>query len=105
GRSVAVKLVRADFAADASFGIRFRAEAHALATVHHPGVVNVYDYGEIASTGGSTELAYLVMAYVKGEPLSRRLTDGGLDAATTRSIVAQVGDELPATHAAGTGHP
>jgi len=104
GRTVAVKLLRADLSADASFGIRFRAEAHALATVHHPGVVDVYDYGEIASTGGSTELAYLVMAYVKGEPLSRRLTDGGLDSATTMSIVAQVADALHATHAAGIVH-
>jgi eukaryotic-like serine/threonine-protein kinase len=105
GRTVAVKLLRADLSADASFGIRFRAEAHALATVRHPGVVDVYDYGEIASTGGSTELAYLVMAYVRGEPLSRRLTDGGrLDPATTMSIVAQLADALHATHEAGIIH-
>src|SRR5215468_11250799 len=105
GRAVAVKILRADLSADASFGLRFRAEAHALATVHHPGVVDVYDYGELASVGGSTELAYLVMAYVKGEPLSRRLADAGrVEPAAAMSIVAQVADALHATHMAGIVH-
>ena len=47
GRTVAVKILRADRSVDASFGARFRAEARTLATLHHPGVVDVYDYGEI----------------------------------------------------------
>ncbi len=49
GRTVAVKILRADRSVDASFGARFRAEARTLATLHHPGVVDVYDYGEISS--------------------------------------------------------
>ena len=73
GRTVAVKILRPDLSADGSFGARFRAEAHTLATLRHPGVVDVYDYGEISSPNGVTDVAYLVMAYVEGEPLSRRL--------------------------------
>ncbi|HEY7176065.1 MAG TPA: serine/threonine-protein kinase [Micromonosporaceae bacterium] len=105
GRRVAVKVLRPDLSADASFGVRFRAEAHTLATLHHPGVVDVYDYGEVTSPHGGTEMAYLVMAYVEGEPLSRRLDDAGrLAPETTMLIVAQVAEALQAAHAAGIVH-
>ena len=105
GRTVAVKILRPDLSADGSFGARFRAEAHTLATLRHPGVVDVYDYGEISSPNGVTDVAYLVMAYVEGEPLSRRLdTAGPLLPGETMTIVAQVADALAAVHAAGIVH-
>jgi serine/threonine protein kinase len=113
GRTVAVKILRPDLSADSSFGARFRAEAHTLATMHHPGVVDVYDYGEIpapqvdAERPGpvATEVAYVVMAYVEGEPLSRRVEHAGrLSPATTMSIVAQVAEALQAAHVAGVVH-
>jgi serine/threonine-protein kinase len=114
GRTVAVKILRPDLSVDSSFGARFRAEAHTLATLHHPGVVDVYDYGEInVADGGAdrataslaTEVAYVVMAYVEGQPLSRRIEHAGrLSPATTMSIVAQVADALQAAHAAGVVH-
>ena len=105
GRTVAVKILRADRSADASFGARFRAEARMLATLHHPGVVDVYDYGEISSGPGAAQMAYLVMAYVDGEPLSHRLAmSGRLSAPATMSIVSQTADALHAAHAAGIVH-
>jgi eukaryotic-like serine/threonine-protein kinase len=105
GRTVAVKILRSDRSADSSFGARFRAEARTLATLHHPGVVDVYDYGEISSGPSAPQMAYLVMAYVDGEPLSHRLTTSGrLSAPATMSIVAQTADALAAAHAAGIVH-
>jgi serine/threonine-protein kinase len=105
GRTVAVKILRADRSVDASFGARFRAEARTLATLHHPGVVDVYDYGEISSGPGSPQMAYLVMAYVDGEPLSHRMsTSGRLSPQATMSIVSQTADALHAAHAAGIVH-
>jgi eukaryotic-like serine/threonine-protein kinase len=113
GRTVAVKILRPDLSADSSFGARFRAEAHTLATMHHPGVVDVYDYGEIAASQVAadravpvaTEVAYVVMAYVEGEPLSRRVEHAGrLSPAATMSIVAQVAEALHAAHVAGVVH-
>src|SRR5690349_25056959 len=102
GRTVAVKVLRADLTADTSFDARFRAEARTLATVHHPGVVEVYDYGEVDGTGD----AYLVMAYVPGEPLSHRIAAAGgrLSAPETMSVVAQTGRALSAAHDAGVVH-
>ncbi len=55
GRTVAVKMLREHLSEDPGFGARFRAEARTLAALHHPGVIEVYDYGEI------DQLAYLVM--------------------------------------------
>ncbi len=113
GRTVAVKILRPDVSVDSSFGARFRAEAHTLATLHHPGVVDVYDYGEVAVTEVAadrvvpvgTEVAYVVMAYVEGEPLSRRVEHAGrLSPATTMLIVAQVAEALHAAHMAGIVH-
>ena len=113
GRPVAVKILRPDLSADSSFGARFRAEAHTLATIHHPGVVEVYDYREIAAPQVAadraapvgTGVAYVVMAYVEGEPLSRCVEHAGrLSPATTMSIVAQVAEALHAAHVAGVVH-
>ncbi len=103
-REVAVKAMRADLHHDASFGARFRAEARTMAALHHPGVVNVYDYGEI-DDNSDDELAYLVMTYIHGEPLSNRIHAAGyLSPADTMGIVTQVANALEAAHAAGVIH-
>jgi eukaryotic-like serine/threonine-protein kinase len=105
GRTVAIKVLRADQSAGPSFGARFRAEARTLAALHHPGVVEVYDYGEISSNPGAPEIAYLVMAFIDGEPLSDRLARfGRLSPAATMSMVAQTADALHAAHSAGIVH-
>src|SRR5689334_25383600 len=67
GRTVAVKLLRAP-AGDPSFVDRFRAEARTMATISHPGVVDVYDFGDDPTAG-----VYLVMKYIDGESLARTL--------------------------------
>ena len=46
GRTVAVKIMRADLANDDIFLARFRREAHAVAQMNNPNIVNIYDSGE-----------------------------------------------------------
>jgi hypothetical protein len=46
GRAVAVKLLRAEYTSHPETLGRFRAEARHAAAVAHPGVAQVYDYGE-----------------------------------------------------------
>ena len=46
GRPVAVKLLRAEYAQHREVLIRFRAEAKHAGSVSHPGIAQVYDYGE-----------------------------------------------------------
>ena len=72
GRTVAVKIMRADLANDSIFLSRFRREAHSVAQMNNPNIVNIYDSGEetVTDESGRTErLPYLVMEYVKGQTL------------------------------------
>src|SRR3954452_13799238 len=99
GRRVAVKGLKPEDAADAPFVERFRNEARHTAALSHPGIANVFDYGEVG------DMAYLVMELVDGEPLSTVLARGGrLTTATTLDIVGQAGLALQAAHEAGVIH-
>jgi tRNA A-37 threonylcarbamoyl transferase component Bud32 len=98
-RRVAVKVLKAEYAADPRFLDRFRAEAKHAAGLSHPGIASVFDYGEIG------EMAFLVMEYVDGEPLSALLArTGPLPADRALDIVGQAGLALQAAHDAGVVH-
>jgi serine/threonine-protein kinase len=100
-RAVAVKLLPTGRAGDESFLARFRAEARYSASLSHPGIARVYDYGESAEFGG----AYLIMELVKGEPLSAILARAGrLSPDATLDIVGQAARALDAAHQAGIVH-
>ncbi|MDN6520607.1 MAG: Stk1 family PASTA domain-containing Ser/Thr kinase, partial [Yaniella sp.] len=73
GRTVAIKMMRADLARDPQFQTRFRREAHASAALNHPNIVAVFDTGEeeLPGTNGQPGVAcpYMVMEYVDGDTL------------------------------------
>ena len=99
GRTVAVKVLSAQFAADPSFVERFRREAQAAARLNNPNVVNVYDSG----TEGSTH--YIVMEYVEGRTLAEVLAqDGRLLPERATEIAGSVCQALAFAHAAGIVH-
>ncbi|BCJ41548.1 hypothetical protein GCM10010168_54530 [Actinoplanes ianthinogenes] len=99
GRPVAVKMLLVEHAAEPTFQQRFEHEARAMATLRHPGVAAVYDYGTTA--GG----AYLVLARIDGQPLEQRIAERGrLSASETMALVAQVAGALQAVHRAGIVH-
>jgi eukaryotic-like serine/threonine-protein kinase len=101
GRGVAVKMLDTRRREDSGFQSRFRHEAQAMAMLHHPGVADVYDYGQTAENDD----AYIVMAFIDGQPLNERIAEAGrLDPAETMSIVAQAARALQAAHAAGIVH-
>jgi serine/threonine-protein kinase len=100
GRPVAVKLLRPEYAQHPETLARFAAEARHTASLTHPGVAQVYDYGE----GGAAESPYLVMELVDGPSLAGVLAAGPLDPATTMDVLAQAAAGLQAAHAAGLVH-
>ncbi|MGK5741293.1 protein kinase domain-containing protein [Micromonospora sp. URMC 103] len=103
-RCVAVKMLHPRLVADAGFGERFRREARAMAALRHPGVAQVYDYGEMSLPEGQV-LAYIVMECVQGQSLSERIAEvGRLDTAEAMSIAAQTARALQAAHDAGVVH-
>ena len=105
-RPVAVKVLRSEYTGDPTFLARFRAEAQHAASLSHPNIAAVFDYGEeIAQDGTGETLAYLVMELVEGEPLSALLArEGALGAETTLSILRQTSFGLGESHAAGMVH-
>ncbi len=99
GRRVAVKVISPQLAHDDEFRERFTREALVAGSVHHPNIVDVYDYGE------QDEVLYLVMRYVDGTDL-RTLMRGGvrLEPARAVAITGQVAAALDAAHGAGLIH-
>ncbi len=99
GREVAVKVLRPEFGADAQFVERFEHEAQAAASLSHPNIVQVYDYG--------TDRAgpYIVMEQVSGGDLASALGKKGyLPPTAVANMGQQVADALAAAHDAGLVH-
>ncbi|MGF9647828.1 Stk1 family PASTA domain-containing Ser/Thr kinase [Pseudarthrobacter oxydans] len=72
GRTVAIKLLRADLARDPQFQARFKREAQAVAALNHPSIVAIYDTGEHLVHDGSHDnvrVPYIVMEYVEGKTI------------------------------------
>jgi len=105
-RPVAVKVLRSEYTGDPTFVARFRAEAQHTASLSHPNIAAVFDYGEeIAHDGTGETLAYLVMELVEGEPLSALLArEGRLDMESTLSLLRQTAFGLGEAHRAGLVH-
>ena len=111
-RTVAVKVLKSEFSSDPTFLERFRTEARTTASLQHPGIANVFDYGEMdlssspGSDGGAgADTAYLVMEHVDGEPLSAVLArEGRLPAPRVLDVVRQAALALSEAHRAGMVH-
>jgi serine/threonine protein kinase len=106
GRQIAVKLLKTEYADHPTFRSRFETEARHAASLHHPNVAAVYDFGEgIPTDGSGVHRPYLVMELVDGQPLSALLSSGRpLDPDVTRDLLGQAADALGAAHAAGIVH-
>lgn len=99
GRTVAVKSLLPALLDDPDFAERFRGEARTMATINHPGVVDIYDFGS------DQQIAFLVMEHVEGEALLATLNRvGRLTSARTMALVAQAADALHAAHLEGIVH-
>ncbi len=99
GTSVALKLVKEDYARDETFRRRFYREARIAQMVKHPNVVPVLDTGE---HGG---LPYMAQRFIKGESLDEKLKrDGPLDVPTAVQICTDVAAGLEALWASGMVH-
>ncbi|MFS8100381.1 serine/threonine protein kinase [Lentzea alba] len=104
-RRVAVKVLKAELSGDPEFLHRFRTEARMTASLNHPGIASVHDYGETASvTDGPEDTAYLVMELVEGEPLATIISRGRLSADVTMDLLEQTGNALQAAHERGLVH-
>lgn len=98
-RDVAVKVLRPEYGRDPDFFARFRQEAQSAASLNHPGVVAVYDYG--TDPAGP----YIVMELVDGEDLASILRrTGALPPRQAARLSAQIARAIAAAHERGFIH-
>src|SRR6185436_5880923 len=71
-RDVAIKVLPGAFAADPERMARFSREAQTLASLNHPNIAQVYGVVELSPQDGGRSVG-LVMEFVDGEDLSRRI--------------------------------
>lgn len=99
-RVVAIKILRPQLAIDPVARTRFEREARAAATLDHPGVIKIFDFGE------HNGLLYLTMERIVGMTLRQllRATSDTLPIERAISITTQIADVLTATHAISLVH-
>jgi eukaryotic-like serine/threonine-protein kinase len=98
-RDVAVKILRADHAQNATALQRFRAEAEAIARISHPNIVQVFAIGEHEG------LNYMALEYVAGRNLREYLDRKGVpDLAVCLAILRQVAAALQRASEIGLVH-
>src|SRR4051812_18068245 len=100
GRPVAIKLLAGRYSDDPQSRARIRDEARAAATLSHPNIAQVHDYGEAPETG----TPYVVMELVNGPTLQQRVSAGRLPPRTVFRICGEVAAALAAAHARGLVH-
>lgn len=97
-RHVAVKVLPREFMHDSEFRARFNREAKTIASLEHPAIVPVYDYGE------EDGLLYLVMRFMPGGSLSDRLEQGPISLEESAKILQRLGSALDRAHSQGIIH-
>jgi serine/threonine-protein kinase len=99
GRPVALKVLHAALTAEAQMVARFKREAELAASIHHPNIVQVTDFGF------EDGRAYLVMDRLEGSSLAATLArEGALSEARVRRMALQILDALEAAHARDVVH-
>jgi serine/threonine-protein kinase len=98
-REVAIKVLHRSLAGDQAFVERFRREARAAATLNHPNIVAVYDWGSVDG------IYYMVMEYVRGRSV-RDLLNAHVKLAPAQAaeVVRQTLQALEHAHAKGIVH-
>ncbi len=98
GRDVAIKIIRAGFANSPEFVTRFEREAHTIATLSHPHILKLFDFGE------NEGLLYLVTELMTGGSLGQLIQQGPLALDLTARMVNQIGQALNYAHQQGIVH-
>ncbi|HYO76345.1 MAG TPA: protein kinase [Thermoanaerobaculia bacterium] len=97
-RSVAVKVLSAEFARNADVKLRFEREAKTISQFAHPHICTLYD------VGSDDGVDYLVMEYLEGETLAERLERGPLPIEQVLRYGIEIADALGRAHKAGIVH-
>src|SRR5947209_18246478 len=91
-RTVAIKILPAQFSSDPVRKQRFEREAKTISSLNHPNICTLHDIGH------QDGMDYLVMECVEGETLAKRLEKGALPLEQALKFGAQIADALDKAH-------
>src|SRR6266576_4734213 len=97
-RTVAIKILPAQFSSDPVHKQRFEREAKTISQLNHPHICMLYDIGH------QDGIDYLVMECVEGETLAKRLEKGPLGLEQVLKFGMQTADALDKAHRSGVVH-
>jgi serine/threonine protein kinase len=97
-RTVAIKILAAQFSSDPVRKQRLEREAKTISNLNHPHICVLHDIGH------QDGIDYLVMECVEGETLAKRLQKGPLPLEQVLKLGAQVADALDKAHRSGVVH-
>lgn len=98
-RLVALKVLAPHLIWDTTFVARFKEEARAAASLHHPSIVIIYEVAEVE------EIHYIAMEYLAGRALSTMLNEeGALSLQEVVGIIEELASALDYTHASALVH-
>ena len=97
-RTVAIKILPQGLAGTPEVRQRFEREARAVSSLNHPHICALYDVGNQDGT------EYLVMEYIEGETLSKRLESGPLATSDLLRYAIEIADALDRAHRQGVIH-
>jgi eukaryotic-like serine/threonine-protein kinase len=97
-RAVAIKALLPALSRDEKMQERFRREARSAASLRHPNIIQIYDYG-ISDHG-----PYIVMELARGKSLRKLLSQGAMPIELSVELMAQILSALTAAHSATIIH-
>ena len=97
-RQVAIKVLPRQFTHDPKYLARFEQEAQLIATLEHPAIVPVYDFGE------DNDAPFLIMRYMAGGTLRERLNGEPLPLEVIAAMLDRLAPALDKAHQAGIIH-
>jgi Tol biopolymer transport system component/predicted Ser/Thr protein kinase len=97
-RSVAIKVLPSHLSTDPERRQRLEREARAVSSLNHPHICTLHDIGH------QDGIDFLVMEYLEGETLDRRLTKGPLHTEQVLRYGVEVADALDKAHRQGIIH-
>jgi len=99
GKPAAVKVLHPELRSNPEAVSRFFNEAKATTQIRHPGIVEIFDFGQMPSGDG-----YIIMEFLEGGSLASLLDEGTLDERRAASIMRGVCSALAAAHGMGVIH-
>lgn len=97
-REVAIKVLPAHLSQNADLKQRFEREARAISALKHPHICTLHDVGQ------QGDIDYLVLEYLEGETLAKRLERGPFSVSELLKTAIQIADGLDRAHRSGIVH-